>query len=163
MKGVEVGNIFKLGTRYSDAFKVRVNGPDGNLQQVEMGCYGIGTTRMIASLVELLHDENGIIWPKSVAPYLVHLVSVGNDDEVVKKCEELYENLQGEGFEVLYDDRDERPGVKFTDADLIGIPVRIVVSRRTLENNELEWKLRAETEAENIGFDKVVSRLNNLE
>ncbi|MFA4890756.1 MAG: proline--tRNA ligase [Candidatus Gracilibacteria bacterium] len=142
MKAVEAGNIFKLGTRYTDDIGFSVSGPDGKSQPVIMGCYGIGNTRLVGTIVEVSHDEKGIIWPKSVAPYLVHIVSLGADEIVTDAAEKLYKDLAGESVEVLYDDRDESAGVKLNDADLIGIPLRLVVSKRSLEAGGVEWKER---------------------
>ncbi len=156
---VEAGNIFKLGTRFSEAFKLNFTDKDGKSKPVVMGCYGIGTTRLVGTIVEASHDDNGIIWPLSVAPYAVHIVSIGNDEEFLKKADALYDDLREAGVEVLYDDRDERPGVKLKDADLIGIPLRLVISKRTLEADSVEWKLRSDTEAENVGLDELLDRV----
>lgn len=148
MKGVEVGNIFDLGTKYSDAFGFDFTGEDGKKQRVLMGCYGLGTTRLVGALVEVHHDEKGIVWPKSVAPFAVHLVSLKSKDaEETERAQTaalaLYEGLKAEGVDVLWDDRDASPGQKFTDADLIGIPLRLVVSPKSLVAGGVEWKERA--------------------
>ncbi|MBU1992615.1 MAG: proline--tRNA ligase [Patescibacteria group bacterium] len=158
-KAIEAGNIFKLGTKYSDAFNLQFTDKDGKKKKVIMGCYGIGSTRLIGTIVEAKHDDKGMIWPKSVAPYLVHLVALGNDEKVAKKADELYEKMKSKGIEVLYDDRDESPGKKFNDADLIGLPVRMVVSNRTLEKDGVEWKLRVEEGAKDVKFDKVIDEI----
>jgi len=115
-----------------------------------MGCYGIGPTRIMGSIVEIFNDEKGIIWPKSVAPYHVHIVSLGTDEKVNKAADKLYKDLAKAGIEVMYDDRDERAGVKLNDADLIGIPLRIVVSSRTLEKDSVEWKERSSDDAKEV-------------
>jgi len=159
IKAVESANIFKLGTKFSDAFGFKVTGNDGALKPVIMGCYGIGTTRLLATIVETYNDEKGIIWPKSVAPYQVHLLNIGNDESVINECVKLYEELLDEGIEVLFDDRDERAGVKLNDADLIGVPVRIVLSKRTLENKSAEWKIRSETEALNVSISDLKEKI----
>ncbi len=159
---VEAGNIFRLGTKYSDAVGFKYTDENGELKPVIMGCYGIGLSRLVGAVVEASHDENGIIWPINVAPYLVHLITLGNDPDVQAEADKLYEELLEKGHEVLYDDRDERAGVKFADADLIGIPVRLVVSKRTLEKNSVEWKRRSEKEGQMLEIDHVLPRLNAL-
>lgn len=159
MKAIEVGNIFKLGTRFSDAFNLKFTDKDGTLKPVVMGCYGIGNTRLVGSVVEASHDENGIIWPLSIAPYSVHLVTLGSDDSIMEKAAELYEELKANGVEILFDDRDERAGVKLKDADLIGIPLRIVLSKRTLENASSEWKRRDSNDAEEVKLDELVEKI----
>ena len=138
-RGVEVGNIFQLGTFYSEKLGCTYLDQNGKPQPVIMGSYGIGVGRMLACIVEEHNDENGIIWPISVAPYQVHLVGMRGAEE---EAEALYEALQSVGIEVLYDDRNERPGVKFNDADLMGMPIRVTVSKRSLENGGYEFKLR---------------------
>lgn len=152
---IEAGNIFKLGTKYSEAFDVNFTDEKGQRKLAIMGCYGIGTTRLVGTIVEASHDEKGIIWPKTVAPFLVHLISLGaeKDAEVKKAAENVYEVLQHEGVEVLYDDRDESAGKKFNDADLIGIPLRIVVSSRTLKEQSVEWKLRSEKDGKLVKYE----------
>jgi prolyl-tRNA synthetase len=138
-KAIEVGNIFPLGTRFSDALGLTYKDEEGNERPVVMGSYGIGPGRLLGVVVEILSDEKGIVWPKEIAPFAFHLVSVGNDDErVASYADELYEKLTSAGVEVLYDDRPLRPGEKFADADLIGIPKRIVVSQKTLEAGKVE-------------------------
>ncbi len=160
-KGIEVGNIFDLGTKYTDAFEFSVNNAEGSSQRLLMGCYGIGTSRLVGAIVETFHDDKGIIWPEAVAPYRVHLVVLPNkkDESVMAKAEELYVQMQKAGIEVLFDDRDESAGKKFADADLIGLPVRVVVSGRTLEKQGVEWKRRSEAEAELVPLDAVMSKL----
>ncbi|MEA2098181.1 MAG: proline--tRNA ligase [Patescibacteria group bacterium] len=158
-KGIEVGNIFQLGHYYSKKMNSTFTNKDGKEEFYYMGCYGIGIDRTIATIVEKYNDKNGIIWPKSVAPYQVHLLCLGNDDNVVAEAEKIYTSLQKEKIEVLYDDRDESAGVKFKDFDLIGIPLRIVVSKRTLEKNSVEVKKRNED-----GFEMIkIGEIMNLE
>ncbi|MBA3724585.1 MAG: proline--tRNA ligase [Candidatus Levybacteria bacterium] len=154
-KGVEVGNIFQLGYHYSkkmeDAIFIDESGQE---KPYYMGCYGIGLARTLATIVEVSHDERGIIWPESVAPYQVYLVSIRAND----RADEVYKQLQDAGVAVLYDERDDvSPGAKFADADLIGIPVRLVVSPKTGE--QVEWKNRAEKDSEIITFAEVLKRL----
>ncbi len=144
VKAIEVGNIFTLGTRFSEALDLSYLDEKGEKQFVFMGSYGIGPGRLMGTIVELLSDEKGIVWPESVAPFNVHLISVvGSQGELVKKeCDALYETLTRKGIDVLYDDRDLRPGEKFADSDLIGIPTRVVVSQKTLKEEALEVKDR---------------------
>jgi len=142
-RGIELGHVFKLGTKYSAAVGATYLDRDGVARPMVMGCYGIGAGRLLACIIEQHHDDKGIIWPPSVAPFQVHIVSLaGNDVRVVQAADALYERLLGAGYEVLYDDRQESAGVKFNDADLIGIPVRLTVSRRTVESQTVELKPR---------------------
>ena len=146
-RGVEIGNIFKLGTRYSDSMGANFLDKDGKTKPVVMGSYGIGVGRLLACAAEEHHDEKGLIWPISVAPYHVHLIALlGGNDEAARKAEDLYGDLQLAGIEVLYDDRDESPGVKFADADLIGVPLRITVGQRSLAAGGIELKRRGSKE-----------------
>lgn len=158
-KGIEVGNIFKLGTKFSDAFKFQYADEDGKVHPVVMGCYGIGPTRIMGALVEIFNDEKGIIWPKPVTPYQVHLLSLGNDEDIIKESEKLYESLIKAGISVLYDDRDEHAGVKLNDADLIGIPLRLVLSSRTLENKNIEWKERDQAQSKGVALDALIKEI----
>lgn len=162
IKAVEVGNIFKLGTIYSKAFNLNFTDQDGKLKPVIMGCYGIGTTRLIGSIVESLADEQGMVWPMSVAPYQIHLLSLGKDEEVRAKADELYDEFTKAGFEVLYDDRDESAGVKFKDADLIGIPLRLLVSKKMMEEGGVEWKVRTEGEAKIVKFSNLKKEVESF-
>jgi prolyl-tRNA synthetase len=142
-KAIEVGNIFKLRTKYSEPFNFTFVGKEGSKKLVEMGCYGIGLPRLMGTAVEINHDDRGIIWPKEIAPYSGHLIQIGNSAKVRKQAEKIYKDLNKHGIEVFYDDRQGKtPGEKFADADLIGIPYRIVVSERTLEKNSVEIKQR---------------------
>lgn len=133
-EGIEVGHVFKLGTRYSEAMGATFLDENGKTQPMIMGCYGIGVTRTLAAVIEQSHDENGIVWPTSVAPFDIHLIPVNLKNEDQKQLSEvLYALLKKEGYDVLLDDRAERPGVKFADADLIGLPVRITVGKKAQE------------------------------
>ncbi|HTK04735.1 MAG TPA: aminoacyl--tRNA ligase-related protein [Candidatus Eisenbacteria bacterium] len=161
-KGIEVGNIFDLGDRFTKAFGLGVTGPDGERQELMMGCYGIGVTRLVGAIVEASHDDKGIIWPKSVAPLDVHLISLTSKDAAVTAkvraaAEKLEADLGAAGFDVLYDDReDARAGEKFADADLIGLPVRLLVSEKTLAEDAAEWKDRTSAEAKRVPLAQVV-------
>ncbi len=150
-RGIEVGHVFKLGTKYSETMGADYLDRDGVAKPLVMGCYGIGAGRLLACVLEQHHDEQGIVWPVSVAPMQVHIVSVGtNNPAVVEAAEALYARLQAAGFEVLYDDREESAGVKFNDADLLGLPVRVTVSRRTVESNAFELKARWEADRQMV-------------
>ncbi|MGA2417885.1 MAG: aminoacyl--tRNA ligase-related protein [Candidatus Staskawiczbacteria bacterium] len=141
-KAVEVGNIFKLGTKYSLPFDLKFRDKDGAEKPVFMGCYGIGLSRAMGSIVEANNDEKGIIWPKEVAPFLVHLISIG-EGKVKTAVEKIYQDLQKNNIQVLYDDREDKSaGEKFAESDLIGIPLRLVVSEKTLAENSVELKER---------------------
>lgn len=142
LRGIEVGHIFYLGTKYSKAMSASVQNEHGENVIMEMGCYGIGVGRTAAAAIEQNHDEKGIIWPVSIAPYHVHLVSLGIEEEVLSEAQALYQRLTAAGIEVLYDDRDERAGVKLNDADLIGCPLRITLGKRGVKNREFEALLR---------------------
>lgn len=144
--GIEVGNIFRLGTKYSQAMNAMFLDAEGKAHPLVMGCYGIGVGRLLAAAVEANHDADGIRFPFSIAPYHVHLLHVGKEEHTVQVAEELYQAWTAAGIEVLYDDRTESPGVKFKDADLIGLPVRVTVSDRTLQQDAVEVKLREESE-----------------
>ncbi len=139
VRGVEVGNIFKLGTRFTEMAGANFIDTDGQAHPVIMGCYGIGVGRLLACVAESHHDDEGLIWPVSVAPYHVHLVGLGGGETI---AEQLYGGLVDAGIEVLFDDRDERAGVKFKDADLIGLPIRLTVGERSLQNGGVEFKRR---------------------
>ncbi|OIO45964.1 MAG: hypothetical protein AUJ31_03000 [Parcubacteria group bacterium CG1_02_39_15] len=141
---IEVGNIFPLGTKYSQAMGASFIDKDGKRKLIIMGCYGIGPSRTMGAIVEVRHDEKGIIWPREVSPFLVHLIQIENNKKVKKAAENLYQDLQRREIEVLYDDRDKTAGEKFADADLIGIPTRLVISERTLKQNCVEIKKRSE-------------------
>ncbi|MSU45414.1 MAG: prolyl-tRNA synthetase [Candidatus Zambryskibacteria bacterium] len=147
-KAVEVGNIFTLGTRFSEALGLTYKDEDGKEVPVFMGSYGIGPARLMGVIAEVFSDDKGLVWPREVAPYEVHLVKLGVNPEVSDFADRLYEDLKSKGVSVLYDDRDLRPGEKFADSDLIGIPVRFVVSDKTLAVEKIEVKYRNKTDTE---------------
>lgn len=160
VRGVEVGNIFKLGTRYSDALGCTFLDKDGQAKPVIMGSYGIGIGRLLACIAEQHNDANGLIWPVTVAPYHVYLMFIGGDDPQVRsQADALYAELNAAGIEVLYDDRDERPGVKFNDADLIGLPLRVTVSGKTLAKGGVEVKRRAGGDVRLMPLDGIAATL----
>ena len=161
-QGIEVGHIFKLGTKYSDALGLKYLDESGKQQTVIMGCYGIGVTRCVAAAVEQLHDDNGIIWPVSIAPYQAIVVPANyKDEEQVNAAEKLYNELTEAGIETLIDDRAERAGVKFKDADLIGIPVRVVVGKK-LSEGIVEYKERAMESAVDIPLSDAVAKVTEF-
>ena len=161
--GIEVGHIFKLGTFISEKLGAQFIGAKGESRPIVMGCYGIGLGRLLAAAVEQSHDDKGIIWPLPIAPYHIYLCPLYREDS---KASEVAENLYGEleagGLEVLFDDRQESPGVKFNDADLLGIPVRVTVSPRTLETNSVEIKRRSEKESQLVPLEKIAARFKKL-
>ncbi len=157
-KGAEVGNIFDLGTKYSDAFDLSFADAKGKQQKVLMGCYGIGISRLVATIAEVWNDEKGLIWPKSVAPFQVHLISLGKDEEIEKEAAKIYKQLCEKNMEVLFDDRNCGAGEKFADADLIGIPLRIIVSLKTLEKGGVEIKKRNSERIEIVKTDDVLKK-----
>jgi prolyl-tRNA synthetase len=160
---IEVGHVFKLGTKYSDALAARYLDAQEQQHPMIMGCYGIGVNRIIASLIEISHDENGIIWPMALAPYEVILAPLNvTDQEVMGTAERLYDELQAAGVEVLLDDRDYRAGVKFKDADLVGIPLRVVVGGRSLKNGQLEIKWRWKPEASSIPLEDAAEAIAQM-
>jgi prolyl-tRNA synthetase len=156
-RGIEVGHIFQLGTKYSAALNAKVLNEEGREQVVIMGCYGIGVSRVVASAIEQNHDESGIIWSDAIAPFQIAIVPLNaqKSESVRTQSELLYERLQSMGYAVLLDDRNERPGVKFADIDLIGIPHRFVIGERSLADNKLEYKNRRETAAREIALNDV--------
>lgn len=161
-RGIEVGHVFKLGTRYSEAMRGTFLDKDGREKPYIMGCYGIGISRTVAAVIEQHHDENGIIWPSSIAPFTIHLIAVNmkNMDQV-RVAEELYETLTQAGYEVLFDDREERAGVKFKDADLIGIPLRITVGAKAVEGL-VEYKFRRSGESGELAVQELLEILPEL-
>ena len=163
-RGVEVGNIFKLGTRYSEKLGATVLGEDGKARPLVMGSYGIGVGRLLACVIEAHHDEQGVIWPISVAPFHVHIVVLsGNRPKgELEAAEQICRDLEAEEIEVLLDDRDERAGVKFNDADLIGIPIRITVGSRGLARGEVEIKIRKEPERKDVAIENLVEFVNKI-
>jgi len=150
-KGSEVGNIFDLGAKYSDAFDLNFTNSEGKSEKVLMGCYGIGVSRLVATIAEVWHDEAGLLWPESVAPFQIHLISLGEDEE----AEKIYRELSTK-TEILFDDRDCRAGEKFADADLIGIPRRILVSKKTLETGGVELKKRNSEETKIVKLNEIL-------
>jgi prolyl-tRNA synthetase len=163
VRGMEVGHVFKLGTSISEKLGASFVDESGTSHPIIMGCYGIGIGRLMAAVIELNHDDKGIMWPKSIAPYQVYLCPLYMDNAgVVKQVESLYNELSGMGIEVLYDDRTESPGVKFNDADLLGIPIRVTVSPRSLEKGSVEIKLRSEKKAELVGLGEAIAKVKAL-
>jgi prolyl-tRNA synthetase len=158
-KAIEVGNIFKLGIKYSEIFDLK--GENG--KHLIMGCYGVGISRLMGTITEVFNDDKGIIWPKSVAPFLIHLVSLDmGNEEVIQKAEEIYANLQNSNLEVLYDNRSEKTaGEKLNDCDLIGIPLRLVVSQKTLKEESVEFKRRGEEKTELVKISELIDFLKN--
>jgi prolyl-tRNA synthetase len=161
--GIEVGHIFKLGTTYSKKFDASFIDEKGGSKTIIMGCYGLGLTRLMAAAIEQNHDDKGIIWPVTIAPYHIYLCPLYREGtRVAEVVEQLYKDLVDAGIEVLFDDREAAPGVKFNDADLLGIPFRITVSPRTLEKNSVEFKKRAEKASEIIPIGETVSKIKSL-
>lgn len=160
VKTAEVGNIFNFGSQKADEMGLKFAGQDGAQSSVYMGSYGIGITRVMGVLAEKLSDDKGLVWPEHIAPYGVYLIRVGLDEAVNKAAEELYQQLQADGVEVLFDDRDARPGEKFADADLLGIPHRVVISQRTIEQGDkVEYKARTSEESEIITKEELKQKL----
>jgi prolyl-tRNA synthetase len=159
-RGIEVGHIFYFGTKYSQAMGATIAGPDGETRPAQMGSYGIGVSRLVGAIIEASHDEAGIIWPESVAPYQVALINLrSGDSKTDAACERLYQSLLSAGIEVLYDDTDERPGAKFANMDLIGIPWQLVVGPKGVERGIVELKRRADGERHDLSPDSALARL----
>jgi prolyl-tRNA synthetase len=160
-RGIEVGHIFQLGAKYSDALGARVLDQDGRERTLEMGCYGIGVSRIVGGAIEQNHDANGIIWPAAIAPFDVVVVPINQQrsEAVREAAETLVADLEAAGVEVLYDDRDARPGVKFADAELIGVPHRIVVSERGLAAGEFEYRHRRDSESRALKREEALELL----
>jgi prolyl-tRNA synthetase len=158
-RGVEVGNIFKLGTRYTVDMDATFLDEEGDEQPVVMGSYGIGTGRLLASVAEEHHDDEGLIWPITVSPYEIHLLSLRGGEQA---AESLYQQLTEQGREVLFDDRDESPGVKFADADLIGLPLRVTVSKRSLEAGGAEIKRRDQSDSQIVPLEQAGDALKDM-
>lgn len=158
-RGIEVGHIFKLGTRYSEPMKATVLDSDSKEHVITMGTYGLGIGRTMAAAVEQSHDEKGMVWPLPIAPMQVHLILMGTDEPVRKMGDEVYDALQASGVEVLYDDRDARPGVKFNDAELIGIPFQLVVGKKTASLKQLEWTVRATGVKREVSLEQCISEV----
>ncbi len=158
-RAIEVGNIFSLGTKFSTPFNVVVDDDSGRSITTIMGCYGIGVSRVMGAVVELLSDENGLVWPENIAPAKVIICRIGEEPEVVKAADKLYDELQEQGIKTIYDDRDTRPGEKFADADLMGIPHRVIISTRTVKEDKLEYKRRIGKEAKMITKNELLKGL----
>jgi prolyl-tRNA synthetase len=162
-RGIEVGHVFKLGTVFSEELGATFLGQEGKQKPAVMGCYGIGIGRLLAAIIECNHDDKGIICPASIAPYQIYLCTLGTDDpEVVATAEKVYADLQERNWEVLFDDRAESPGVKFNDADLLGIPLRLTVSPRNLKNGSVELKWRHEGDSKLVPLSDLVSEVQRV-
>ncbi len=163
VRGIEVGHVFKLGTKYSDALGAEYLGEDQKRRSVVMGCYGIGINRIVAGAIETSHDDRGIIWPAGIAPYQCHVIPLDiKDEEVMGLAQRFHDELEAAGVDCLLDDRKERPGVKFADADLIGLPTRITIGKRGLKDGVVEVKRRTDKDAELLAPDAVVPRVREL-
>ncbi len=161
VKATEVGNIFKLVDKFSSAFDFRFTNDKGEKETVKMGCYGIGPSRIMGTIAEIFNDEKGLIWSDSITPYKVHLIGLDLSDESIKsQVESLYKQLLDKNIEVLFDDRDISPGAKFADADLIGIPLRVIVGKRSLAGGGAEIKYRNQSESKIINLDQVIEICN---
>jgi prolyl-tRNA synthetase len=162
-RGIEVGHIFFFGTKYSKPMGAKVTGPDGKDVEVQMGSYGIGPTRLVPAIIEASHDENGIVWPVSVAPFEAVVINLKvGDAESDKAAERLYDDLVREGIDALYDDRDMGAGAKFANADLIGIPYHLIVGPRGLKDGTVELKHRKTGERETLSVEAAVGRIKGL-
>lgn len=162
-RGIEVGHVFQLGDKYTKGMNVQVLDKNGKLATPLMGCYGIGVTRVVAAAIEQSHDENGIIWPKAIAPYQIYFATIVKKEESKKLADDIYNDLLKAGFEVLYDDRDQGPGFKFKDADLIGLPIRLVLGERDYEaSGELEIVTRKGAQAVKVKKENLVTELKRI-
>jgi prolyl-tRNA synthetase len=159
VRAIEVGNIFSLGTKFSEPFELKVNDQEGELRPLIMGCYGIGISRVLGTIAELFSDEYGLVWPESIAPAQVIIDRLGDSKETIKAADELYEKLLSKNIVTLYDDRDVRPGEKFADADLMGIALRIVVSDKTVQAGHFEVKKRTSTDVIMQSLDDILKDL----
>lgn len=157
-RSIEVGNIFPLSTRFSDSFNLTYKDENGEEKPVYMGCYGIGVSRVMGTIVEIFADEKGIVWPKEIAPFQVHLISFKKNEET----EKIYKELLDAGVDVLYDDRDKSPGEKMAESDLIGVPYRIIVSEKTLENKTVEVKKRTEDDVKFINISEITDYVKKI-
>jgi len=163
IRGIEVGHVFKLGTFLSEKLGAVFVDLNGVSHPIVMGCYGIGLGRLLSAAIEQNHDDKGIIWPLSIAPYHIYLCPLYREDSAVSEiAENLYADLEAQGLEVLFDDRQESPGIKFNDADLLGIPLRVTISPRTLEKNSIETKWRSHKEPELLPLKGIAARLREL-
>ena len=163
-RGIEVGNIFKLGTKYSGPLGARYLDDEGEEHPIQMGSYGFGVSRMLAAIAEHNNDDRGLVWPASIAPFDVHMVVLGAADEVRATADKLHQELSDAGIGLLYDDREESSGVKFADADLIGVPVRVTVSARSLKAGGIEVKRRSlgQDSAETVALDSAAETLEAM-
>ena len=159
-KSIEVGDIYTLGYKYSEAFNLTYKNEEGKDELVFMGSYGMSPSRLMGAVVELNNDEKGIIWPETVAPFRIHLIAVGQDLSIKENSDKIYEGLKAQGIEVLYDDREgASAGEKFADSDLIGIPCRVVISKKTLAENSVEIKQRKEKEVKLVKIDDLLEEI----
>ena len=157
-RGIEVGHIFYFGTKYSKSMNLKVSGPDGKPIYPEMGSYGIGVSRLVAAIIESSHDEHGIIWPEQVAPFRVGLIDAKNDTQTQEISAQLYEKFKNAGISILYDDREERAGIKFSNMDLIGTPWHVIIGGKTLTNGTVEVKNRKTGMREDLSLDAVLNK-----
>ena len=164
-RGIEVGHVFQLGTKYSSALNATCLDENGKSVLMHMGCYGIGVSRIVAAAIEQNHDDDGIIWPQPIAPFDVCIIPIGlrKSAEVADACETVYKELGGANIEVLMDDRDERPGVMFADMDLIGIPHRLVIGARGLAKGIVEYRSRRDGEQRDIPLAELIETLLQLQ
>ena len=161
--GIEVGNTFMLGTKYSESLGAKFLDAEGKEQPMIMGSYGIGITRTPQAALEKYNDENGIVWPVGIAPYVVEMIPLNmNDSEIVSAADKIYQELENAGIDVLLDDRDERPGVKFNDADLVGMPIRVTIGAKSLKENKVEVKLRSSDDIEKVDLQSIVDYIKNV-
>jgi prolyl-tRNA synthetase len=162
-RGIEVGQVFYLGTKYSETMGATYLDAEGRERPIEMGCYGIGISRMMAAAVEQNHDANGIIWPIAIAPFHVLILPINYKDEKLRAAaDKLYRDLQQRGIDVLLDERDERPGVKFKDADLVGIPLRVTIGAKGLEKGCIELRTRREGKTDEVPLAEAVQKIRSL-
>ncbi|MFT6494244.1 MAG: prolyl-tRNA synthetase [Cycloclasticus pugetii] len=163
-RGIEVGHIFQLGTKYSEAMNASVLNENGKNQVMTMGCYGIGITRVIAAAIEQNHDDKGIIWPAALAPFQVALLPMNmhKSERLKAAAEKLYLELKEAGFDVLFDDRKVRPGFMFSDMELIGIPHRIVLGDKGLDNGMVEYRARTDSDNQDIPLDQIIAHLKTV-
>ncbi len=159
VRAIEVGNIFSLGTKFSAPFALKVADEEGKAQTLIMGCYGIGISRLMGTIAELFSDEHGLVWPEAVAPAKIIICRLGEDPAVVEKADKLFKDLTGKDIAVLYDDRDLRTGEKFADADLLGIPYRVVVGQQNVDTQQLELKQRSHTTTKLVSYTELVNTI----
>jgi len=159
-RGIEVGHIFKLGRKYSESMKLTVQSENGNIHP-EMGCYGIGISRIVAAAIEQSHDDKGIIWSKEISPYTTALVEINpkGEENLKNLCTQIYTSLKERGHEVLWDDRDQSAGVKFSDMELIGIPQMIIIGEKSFRENKVEFKMRGEDKIVSLIPDEVLNKI----